>query len=185
VLSQTNSLALITSHSIVYKGKWYPNQVALAEDYGLTKNELHYRTYICKFSLDEALSIGPNSSIVKSVFGNEAKLYIAEIIGQSQNANDDTKLYKVGVTQHDLSKRYSELPFDLKTVLCKNGDLSHLKEIEKTIKNRFQNKRFNAFAVSDFDEFTKVYQLSQIELNKLKLLVKFDMLILISKEVAL
>lgn len=166
----------MTSKSIVYKGKWYPNQVALAEDYGITKNELYYRSYVCKLSFDESLSIASNSSIVKSIFGSKAKLYVAEIVSDSQTYDNDRKLYKVGVTQHNLSKRYSELPFDCKTVIYKDGELKSLRQIEKMIKNKFEENRISDFTASDFDGFTEIYQLSQIELNNLKFLVKFDML---------
>jgi hypothetical protein len=164
----------MTSKSIVYKNKWYPSRVALAEDYGITKNELYYRSYVCKLSFDEALNIPSNSSVVKSVFGSKAKLYVAEILPDSPIVPDGNKLYKVGVTQHSLSKRYKELPFECRTVFSRDGELNHLRGIEKSIKDKFEKNRVSDFKASDFDGFTEIYQLSQSELNNLKFLVKFD-----------
>ncbi len=172
----------MTSKSIVYKGKWYPSRVALAEDYGITKNELYYRSYVCKLSFDEALSIPSNSSVVKSVFGSKAKLYVAEIISDSQTDDNGNKLYKVGVTQHSLNKRFKELPFECRTVFSKDGELNHLKEIEKTIKSRFKNEQVFDYKASDFDGFTEIYRLSQSQLNNIKFLAKFDALNLIAEK---
>jgi len=166
----------MTANSIVYKGKLYPSKVALAEDFGITKNELYYRTYVCNLSLEEALSIPSKASVVEKAFGKNAKLYIVEIIGQTVVANYETKLYKVGITQHDLSKRLNELPFECKTIYCKNGELNQLKELEKQVKVRLKDKRFMDYTASDFDGFTEVFSLNESELKELQFLIKFDLL---------
>jgi hypothetical protein len=162
-----------TSRSILYRGKWYPNQIALAEDYGLTANQFYYRINVCKFSLDEALSIPADSSIVESL-GDEGKFYMAEITGH--HGNNGAKLYKIGVTQHSLQKRYREFPFECNTVFYEEGDLNYVKKLEKNIKNVYRDKRYDKFTATDFDGFTEVYQLNEKELNKIKFSVKFDIL---------
>jgi hypothetical protein len=164
-----------TANSIVYRGNWYPSQIALAKDFGLTANEYYYRIHICRLSMDEALSIPPNSSVVESVFGNEGKLYIAEIVNSSENTNDEAKLYKIGVTRHRLDKRYAGFPFQCVTVLCKKGNIGYLKEVEKKIKDVYKDKKYTNFTAKDFDGFSEVYQLTKTEINKLKLIVEFDM----------
>lgn len=166
----------MTSISLVYKGKFYPSKVALAEEYGLTKNQFYYRTYVCKLSLEDALSIPSNSSVVESVFGNHAKLYIAEVIGREADLSDEKRLYKIGVTQHQLSKRYKELPFECKTVHFKEGNLKELRELEKMIHSKIKNKQYTDFTARDFDGFTEMFQLTGSELNEIKFLIKFDKL---------
>jgi hypothetical protein len=161
-----------TAHSIVYRGKLYPSQIALAKDFGLTANEYYYRIHTCRLSMDEALSIPPNSSVVDSVFGDQGKLYIAVITDYAEN--EETKLYKIGVTQHNLDKRYEEFPFNCVTVLCKKGNISYLKDVEKKIKGIYRVNMYTDFTAKDFDGFSEVYQLNRSEINKLKLLVRFD-----------
>jgi hypothetical protein len=122
--------------------------------------------------MDEALSIPPNSSVVDSVFGDQGKLYIAVITDYAEN--EETKLYKIGVTQHNLDKRYEEFPFNCVTVLCKKGNISYLKDVEKKIKGIYKDSMYTDFTAKDFDGFSEVYQLNKSEINKLKLLVRFD-----------
>jgi hypothetical protein len=162
----------VTATSVVHKGKCYPSQIALAESNGLTANEYNYRIHTCRLSMDEALSFPPNSSVVGSVFGNEGKLYIAEITDHAEN--EGKKLYKIGVTQHNLDKRYEEFPFNCRTVFNKKGDISRLKEVEKKIKDIYKDKKYTDFTAKDFDGFSEVYQLTKPEINKLRLLVRFD-----------
>jgi hypothetical protein len=162
----------VTATSVVHKGKYYPSQTALAESYGLTANEYYYRIHTCRLSMDEALSFPHNSSVVESVFGNEGKLYIAEITDHAEN--EGKELYKIGVTQHNLNKRYEEFPFNCVTVLCKKGNISRLKEVEKKIKDIYKDNIYDGFSGNHFDGFTEVYQLTKSEINKLKLLIRFD-----------
>ncbi|MEQ1921104.1 MAG: GIY-YIG nuclease family protein [Pyrinomonadaceae bacterium] len=177
----TEGIHKIGSNSIDYLGNIFPSFTKLAAAYKLTVGKLRYRLDACDGNLEQALSIPENQKVVQAIFGTRANFYIAEI-GNSDECEDGTKVYKIGVTQYPLEKRYRNLRVECHTVLCKNGDLSELKELEKKIKQRFKEKRIDKYSPADFDGFSEVFQLDSNDLNLIKFLAKFNRFELVANE---